>query len=261
MIADTFFDRNPSAFAADKDREYDRIFHQVSSVIFGRGFLRSIDKRGICEYAYNTLCKELGVDDLMERADNISMRVMSIEDTCKIFIGKDKNIRFYKDSVQDFYRKKLSLVELIIRANENVLARHGKQEELKSAIEELNERLRRANFPYRYHGGVFQPADDDLSEAEIETPFWRLISAPIWKNVDDEMKDAFDTRANNGVDPAFHAAKALESAIKIVSVERGWSTGKEKAIVTFANPPLISHMIGSEGGRYAEGQFIRHKPH
>jgi hypothetical protein len=55
-----------------------------------------------------------------------------------------------------------------------------------------------------------------------------LVASPKWKNVDTDMKDALDRRDTLAKDPAFPASKALESAIKIISGEKGWTTDREK---------------------------------
>lgn len=47
------------------------------------------------------------------------------------------------------------------------------------------------------------------------------------------MKEAVDLRDSGGRDPAWYAAKALESAIKIISTEKGWTHGTEKGAHNF----------------------------
>jgi len=47
------------------------------------------------------------------------------------------------------------------------------------------------------------------------------------------MKEAIDLRDTGGRDPAFYSAKALESTIKIISDDKGWSTGKERGAHNF----------------------------
>jgi hypothetical protein len=46
--------------------------------------------------------------------------------------------------------------------------------------------------------------------------------------VDHDIKEAIDLRDTHGRDPAFYAARALESTIKIISDEKGLSTAKER---------------------------------
>ncbi|MBW8321641.1 MAG: hypothetical protein K0M49_08005 [Arenimonas sp.] len=97
-----------------------------------------------------------------------------------------------------------------------------------TAVDELNTRFRQAKYPLNYHNGFIQIVTDDLVQIEVETPFWSLLATPQWRNVDLDMKEALDLRDSDGRDPAFYAARALESTIKIISDTKGWTHGKEK---------------------------------
>jgi hypothetical protein len=113
--------------------------------------------------------------------------------------------------------------------SEGVLAlRKTRTDSYRACVNELNTRFRQAGYPLNYHNGFIQITTDDLVQQEVETPFWSLISGPIWKNVDLDMKEALDLRDSDGRDPAFYAARALESTIKIISGQKGWTHGKEK---------------------------------
>ena len=70
-------------------------------------------------------------------------------------------------------------------------------------------------------------------ERQISKPFWTLVSDPKWSNVDIDMKEALDQRDSNGKDPAIYAAKALESTIKIISAEKGWTRGTERGAAQY----------------------------
>ena len=98
----------------------------------------------------------------------------------------------------------------------------------RESCDELNERFRQAGAKLDYHNGFIQISPDELTKDQIERPFWNLVSAPEWENVDQDMKEAIDQRDAGGRDPAWYAARALESTIKIISDERGWTTSKEK---------------------------------
>jgi AbiJ N-terminal domain 4 len=98
----------------------------------------------------------------------------------------------------------------------------------RQSVDELNARLQRAGAKLNYHNGFIQIASDELVEAQIEKPFWALVADPLWKNVDIDMKEAVDRRDAKGRDPAWYAARALESTIKIISEKKGWTHGKEK---------------------------------
>src|SRR5262249_23556465 len=56
---------------------------------------------------------------------------------------------------------------------------------------------------------------------------------PKWATVDQEMKEAFD-RLDRGQDDAFtHACDVLESTMKIISGDKGWTTGTEKGAAAY----------------------------
>lgn len=100
-------------------------------------------------------------------------------------------------------------------------------QDFRDAVEELNARFRQAGSNLNYHNGYIQLANDELALQQIEVPFWKLVDVPKWKNVDTDMKEAVDLRDTNGRDPAFYAARALESTIKIISDEKNWTHGRE----------------------------------
>lgn len=101
-------------------------------------------------------------------------------------------------------------------------------ESFRNSVNELNERLMRADFNLNYHNGFIQISDDELTEEQIEKEFWVITKDDLWKNVDIDMKEAIDLRDSNGRDPAFYAARALESTIKIISDQKKWTHSGEK---------------------------------
>lgn len=122
-------------------------------------------------------------------------------------------------------------------------------------VAELNERFRRAKAPLTYHNGFIQVAIDGTIEQHIAKPFWDLVADPLWKNVDIDMKEALDRRDSNDKDPAIFAAKALESAIKIVSDTRGWTRGTETGAAQY-----IDNLVSKANGSYLavwEGEMLK----
>ena len=110
---------------------------------------------------------------------------------------------------------------------------------------ELNARFGQAEVNLDYHNGFIQISSDDTIAHQVERPFWNLVSAPKWKNVDLDMKEAIDRRDTAGRDPALYAARALESTIKIISDERGWTTGKEKGASNY-----LDNLLSKKNGKY-----------
>ena len=122
-----------------------------------------------------------------------------------------------------------SNVERVQRGNDYVNAN------FKAQVAELNERLRQAGMPLHYHNGYIQITTDSLTQTQIEQPFWEVVKAEKWANVSIDLATAIDLRDSGRRDPAFYAGKALESTIKIISGEKGWTTGQEKGASDFLN--------------------------
>jgi hypothetical protein len=101
-----------------------------------------------------------------------------------------------------------------------------------TAVDELNARFRHAECHLHYHNSFIQVEGDELVAQAIESPFWKLVAEPKWKNVDHDVKEAIDLRDTDGRDPAFYAARALESTVKIVSDERQLSTARPILSIT-----------------------------
>lgn len=112
-------------------------------------------------------------------------------------------------------------------------------------VDELNERFRRARAPLSYHNGFIQVSADELIERQISKPFWDAVADPQWQNVDIDIKEAIDRRDSNDKDPALFAARALESAIKIVSDSKGWTRGNEAGASNY-----IDNLVSKKNGSY-----------
>lgn len=106
-------------------------------------------------------------------------------------------------------------------------------QKLHAAVQELNERLRIAQYRLNYHNGFIQFADDALTTDQVQKPFWALVREPKWGNVDQLVKEAIDKRDRGDRDAVSPAMQALESVIKIISDDKGWTTGKEKGAVNY----------------------------
>lgn len=118
---------------------------------------------------------------------------------------------------------------------------------LSQNIAEINERFRQARFPLLYRNGFVQFSEDAVIAGTIEEPFWSLISDPKWKNVEHDLLEAIDRRDNKRKDAALSAAKALESTIKIISDEKGWTTCNEKGAAGY-----IDNLVSAKNGRFID---------
>jgi hypothetical protein len=82
--------------------------------------------------------------------------------------------------------------------------------------------------------GLLHFASDELSTERIITPFWEIVADPKWATVDEEMKEALNHLDHGQRDASAHAFMALESTIKIISNEKGWTRGNETGAARFA---------------------------
>jgi hypothetical protein len=115
------------------------------------------------------------------------------------------------------------------------------------AIKELKARLQANRTWLDYNNGLLHFASDELTTERIAAPFWEIVTDPKWAVVDQEMKEAFD-RLDHGHDDAFtHATDALESTIKIISDEKGWTRGTENGASNY-----IDNLVKDRGGRFIE---------
>lgn len=167
-------------------------------------------------------------------------------------------------SVDRYMKERLSLIELVMRMRQNEIIEMNRtveqrtkeaiqrslrssgfrfpgdpaegvkardtanNEEFNSSVNELNVRFQQAGVPLSYHNGFIQVAKDEQIEKQLAEPFWQAIADARWANVATDMNEALDRRDNGAGDAALHACRALESAIKIISDLKGWTTGNEK---------------------------------
>lgn len=120
-----------------------------------------------------------------------------------------------------------------IKAEDILPKQKMKKEALSNIQTEIAERLKLHKIPLAYHNGYFQQSFDPVIEEKISEPVWKLIAAPKFKNVEIDLLEALDRYNNLDRDPAFYAAKALESMIKIICADKGLTKGREKGAGDF----------------------------
>ncbi len=129
----------------------------------------------------------------------------------------------------------LDLVELAFRSIENTfghLDEHGRDMRditisAKDAVNELNERFRRAGFGYRYEQGKILRLDNEFLHQEATVPALRLLSDPKFAGADEEFRAAHDhLKAGEFKDCTVDALNALESTMKAICDAKGWKYEK-----------------------------------
>jgi len=200
------------------------------------------------------IARELGLSALSDYPGSTQQQI------CSSFMATPYDEFDKKHRNPDYYCKtRLSMLELLFREAETHVQTHvlglaaalsrknaaniAVKKKLDQAIQELNVRLQ-YHFRFVYNNGFLHLADDQLSAQRIAAPFWEIVTNPKWATVDQEMKEAFD-RLDHRHDDAFtHATDALESTIKIISDDKGWTTGNERGAANYID--------NLRGGRFIE---------
>jgi hypothetical protein len=221
------------------------------------------------ETFWTTVHDELG----REMAAFVLAEGQSHEERCGRFLGEPFDL--WRDDHRDpdyFFKTRVSLIEIALRHFEARAARLKSANEatggilswmsggnasgpeatafelaVRDAVEEVNARFRQAQIPLTYHDGHIQLVDDEVTAAVVEKPFWDLVRDPKWENVRIDMKEGLDRRDTSGRDAAFYALKALESVIKVISKEKGFTTGREKGAANF-----VDNLVSKANGRFID---------
>jgi hypothetical protein len=238
---------------------------QAALVLFDDVASKMPNRARLFEVPEKRLARELGTMALG--------RQLTPEQRAMDFLGEPYDL--WNDAHGDpdtFIKLRLSLLELLFREAEVMLREYAPKHDVaswwallqkrtsppKNAVEdalqatmegifELNDRFRDAGLPFEYHNGLIQRIDDNLTTKEIEKPFWSLVADPRLGNVDSDMKEALDRRDTGKPDAAFHALKALESVLKILSDDLGRTRSTEKGAADF-----IDNLVSAKQGRYVD---------
>lgn len=255
MIQDLFLRRYPQQlYWADRPTAaIHNLFTQIAHIIFDDLVEPLRLDADFFKRAHDAVARETGRGRLYDAT--------SWDAVCGEFLTEVYDL--WKDrhgSADTFLKMRLSLVELLFRFAEERVHELGRASPeatavVARAVEEFNSRLRQARMELHYHNGILQFARDELTETRTAEPCWALLHDPKWANVDRELKEAIEHADGQRKDAAFHAAKALESTIKIVSDDKGWSTGRERGAANY-----IDNLVSQQNGRFLapwEGDMLK----
>ena len=238
---------------------------QAALVLFDDVASKMPNRARLFEVPEKRLARELGAMALGRRP--------TPEQRAMDFLGEPYDLWNNSHGDPDsFIKLRLSLLELLFREAETMLREYAPKNDVaswwallqkrtsppKNAVEdalqstmagigELNARFKEAGLPFEYHNGLIQRIDDELTTNEIERPFWSMVSDPKFANVDSDIKEALDRRDSGKPDAAFHALKALESVLKILSDDLGRTRYSEKGAADF-----VDNLVSSKLGRYID---------
>jgi len=255
MIHDLFLRRYPQQlYWADRPTPaIHQLFVQAAHIIFDDLVEPRHLDAGFFRRAHDALARETGRGRLYD--------AQSWDAVCGEFLTETYDL--WKDrhgTADTFLKMRLSLIELLFRsaeerAREISASAPEATRVITRAVDELNSRLRHARVELHYHNGLLQSARDELMEARTAEPCWAVLRDARWANVDQELKEAIEHADSQRKDAAFHAAKALESTIKIISDDKGWSTGRERGAANY-----IDNLVSQQNGRFLapwEGDMLK----
>ena len=129
------------------------------------------------------------------------------------------------DGALDLVELSFSYIDGIARKmHDGHRARYGIRIGADDAIEELNERFRRAGVGYRYERGKVIRVDSELIHSEIVKPALAYLGEPGFEGPSDEFLSAHaHYRAGETKDAITDANNAFESTLRAVCEQRGWS--------------------------------------
>lgn len=251
MITDVFHNRYPAYwwfgdYHSDGPYRAQKFFVQACHIL--DDIAKQMNPETIAEIysrVHNKLVRELGWGMLNNES--------SMVERCFVFIATPYDLWNNRHGdFNEYNARRLSLVELLFRELEDeTINNSGKDDRkikayrvlIQGGISELNGRMREAKLGLHYHSGILQIADDVITTRTIREPFWEITKDDKWSNVDREMKEAVDHKDRDEVDAHFHAMKSLESALKVVSEERGLTTGNERGAANYIDNLLRGGLI------------------
>lgn len=277
MLTDTFHKRYPHRFLYSNEfpPTLRQLLNQAALIISKDLFTAIGGKEKFYKNAHDRLSREYGIGLLGEGRN--------YEEICLRLLCENYDLWNNRHNDQDFFLKmRLGLIELLFREAEEYLRKEHKANDLGmiasilskriqpkskssteialinfiASVDELNVRFREANTPFTYHNGYIQLIEDNLTDQEIEKPFWKLVSDLKWKNVDYEMKEALDRRDAGKEDAVTYALQSLESTVKIISDKKGWTTGRETGASNY-----IDNLVSTKNGCYIdkwEAEAMKH---
>ena len=167
------------------------------------------------EFIHKTLCRELGVHQLVHAATE-GQEVIAFLATC---------------TTSEF----IDVVELCSRVLHRALRdwsdydrkSHGIVEAPKDALTELNYRFRKSGLGFQFVDGQALRVDSEFMHEEVVKPALRILSAPEYEGARDEFLSAHRHYRNCDHEEAItEAAKAFESTMKAICDRKGWAYSK-----------------------------------
>jgi len=184
-------------------------FHTYSGMELG---YRVTENNEGWSFIHGTVAREHGVFELSSRH--------GLDEKCADFLLTHRSV----DEVLDLVEVSFRYIDRIARRfRDHERQQRGITQDATSAIEELNERFRRAGVGYGYEEGHILRIDSELIHDTVVRPVLRFLNQPGFEGPRDEFLQAHGHyRAGETKDAITDANNALESTLKVICDNHGW---------------------------------------
>ena len=163
-------------------------------------------------FIHDAVAREHGVFDLADEP--------RINDRCETFLRNTASVDAALDLIEVSFRY---IDEIARRYSSSDRAKRGIKVTASDAIEELNERFRRAGVGYRFEESMIFRVDSELIHAEVVRPALRYLHQQGFEGPRDEfLKAHAHYRAGETRDAITDANNAFESTLKTICDQRRW---------------------------------------
>lgn len=144
-----------------------------------------------------------------------------LDQNCEIYLLKNESVEACLDVIEVCF----TYVNNVARKfNPLELQERGIQVSVDNAIEELNERFRRAGVGYLFEGGMIMRVDSELVHSEVVKPALQYLIEPGFEGPREEFLRAHGHyRSGEMEDAITDSNNAFESTLKVICDQRGWS--------------------------------------
>ncbi|MDE0712561.1 MAG: hypothetical protein OXH60_10565 [Rhodospirillales bacterium] len=165
------------------------------------------------QYIHDTIAREHGVFQLG--------RIDRIDERCQTYLRKSPSVDASLDLIEMSFRYVDRHVRQCSQYEREDL---GIAVTADAAIEELNERFRRAGVGYRFEGGMLIRVDSELVHSEVVLPALHFLQHKGFEGPRGEfLKAHAHFRAGETKAAVIEANNAFESTLKTICDQRGWS--------------------------------------
>jgi hypothetical protein len=209
-----------------------QIVHIIRDAIGESKYSNTDEPRKVYDFLYDTLCREYGKFSLIEGYNKTSMeQVLN-------FLLQTPDM----EQVIDVIELTFKYIDRIIKKNYHQYANDTSVKiSPDEAIEELNERFKESGIGYSFESSEIIRVDSTYVHAEITKPTIALLWGNKFQGANEEYLKAHEHyRHGRNKECLTECLKALESVMKSICKEKGWSfnqtdTAKKLIQICFQN--------------------------